>query len=93
MAEDAVNAAIAYGGLSPSNKCVTKELMLMGGEGWEPSRFTVLSQNYVQMKKNSGGKIVPAIMDTAVAKHLSHSYGSLADRVAKIAQVGSSSLL
>ena len=87
MAEDAVNAAITYGGLSPSNSCVTKELRLIGGEEWDPALFTVLSQNYVRMKKSYGGKIVPGVMDTSVAKHLSHSYGGLANRVAEIAQV------
>ena len=58
MAEDAVNAAITYGGLSPSNSCVTKELRLIGGEEWDPALFTVLSQNYVRMKKSYGGKIM-----------------------------------
>ncbi|XVF23538.1 hypothetical protein REPUB_Repub13aG0047200 [Reevesia pubescens] len=86
MAEDAVNAAVKSGKLSPSNECITSNLRLVGGDGWEPSFFTVLAQQYVRMKKSSGGKVVPGVMDTAAAKHLSHAYGTLAERVATIAQ-------
>ncbi|XP_021296014.1 glycerol-3-phosphate dehydrogenase SDP6, mitochondrial [Herrania umbratica] len=86
MAEDAVNEAIKSGKLSPSNECLTRNLRLTGGDGWEPSFFTVLSQQYVRMKKSYGGKVVPGVMDTAAAKHLSHAYGTLAERVATIAQ-------
>ncbi|GAV77192.1 DAO domain-containing protein [Cephalotus follicularis] len=86
MAEDAVNAAIKYGKLSPRNDCITQSLRLVGGDGWEPSFFTILAQQYVRMKKTHDGKIVPGVMDTAAAKHLSHAYGTLAERVATIAQ-------
>ncbi|KAL5800320.1 hypothetical protein ACOSQ4_033204 [Xanthoceras sorbifolium] len=86
MAEDAVNAAIKSGKLSPTNECITQNVRLIGGDGWEPSSFTVLAQQYVRMKRTYGGKVVPGIMDTAVAKHLSHAYGTLAERVAAIAQ-------
>ncbi|KAF5742556.1 putative glycerol-3-phosphate dehydrogenase [Tripterygium wilfordii] len=86
MAEDAVNAAIKSGKLSPGTGCLTQNLRLIGGEGWEPSSFTVLAQQYVRMKKTYGGKVVPGIMDSAAAKHLSHAYGTLAYRVAAIAQ-------
>ncbi|KAG4143211.1 hypothetical protein ERO13_D06G175500v2 [Gossypium hirsutum] len=86
MAEDAVNAAIKSGKLSPRNECITGNLRLVGGDGWESSSFTVLAQQYVRMKKTHGGKVVPGVMDTASAKHLSHAYGTLAERVATIAQ-------
>ncbi|KAJ8759189.1 hypothetical protein K2173_004196 [Erythroxylum novogranatense] len=86
MAEDAVNAAIKSGNLSPTNGCLTHNLRLIGGDSWEPSHFTVLAQQYVRMKRTYGGKAVPGIMDTAAAKHLSHAYGTLAERVAIIAQ-------
>ncbi|TYI23967.1 hypothetical protein ES332_A06G202100v1 [Gossypium tomentosum] len=86
MAEDAVNAAIKSGKLSPRNECITANLRLVGGDGWESSSFTVLAQQYVRMKKTHGGKVVPGVMDTASAKHLSHAYGTLAERVATIAQ-------
>ncbi|XP_044462515.1 glycerol-3-phosphate dehydrogenase SDP6, mitochondrial [Mangifera indica] len=86
MAEDAVNAAIKSGKLSPSNGCLTHNLRLIGGDGWEPSHFTVLAQQYVRMKRTYGGKVVPGVMDTAASKHLSHAYGTLAENVATIAQ-------
>ncbi len=60
---------------------------LVGANGWDPSSFTVLAQNYVRMKRSYGGKIVPGAMDTAAAKHLVQTYGGLAPRVALIAQV------
>lgn len=87
MAEDAVNEAIKSGKLSPSNECVTDKLKIIGGDGWDPASFTVLAQQYVRMKKSYGGKVVPGVMDTAAAKHLSHAYGASAERVAVIAQV------
>ncbi|KDO48302.1 hypothetical protein CISIN_1g006891mg [Citrus sinensis] len=86
MAEDAVNAAIKSGKLNPSNGCLTQNLRLVGGDGWDPSSFTVLAQQYVRMKRTYGGKFVPGVMDTAVAKHLSHAYGIMAEQVAIIAQ-------
>ena len=87
MAEDAVNAAIKSGKLTPSGGCVTRNVRIVGGEGWEPSSFTVVAQQYKRMKITHGGKVVPGVMDTAAAKHLSHAYGTLAERVAAIAQV------
>ncbi|GMY09271.1 glycerol-3-phosphate dehydrogenase SDP6, mitochondrial [Fagus crenata] len=86
MAEDAVNAAIKSGTLSPTSNCVTHKLRLIGGDGWDPASFTVLAQQYIRMKKTHSGKVVPGVMDTASAKHLSRAYGTLADRVAAIAQ-------
>ncbi|GMP22557.1 hypothetical protein CsSME_00000527 [Camellia sinensis var. sinensis] len=85
MAEDAVDTAIKSGKLSPTNKCLTYNLCLIGGDGYDPASFTVLAQQYVCMKKSYSGKVVPGV-DTATAKHLSHAYGTLAERVAAIAQ-------
>ncbi|XP_022990271.1 glycerol-3-phosphate dehydrogenase SDP6, mitochondrial-like isoform X2 [Cucurbita maxima] len=86
MAEDAVSAAIKSGKLKPTNECVTDKLRLVGGDGWEPAYFTALAQQYLRMKKTLGGKVVPGVMDTAAARHLSQAYGVLAERVAAIAQ-------
>ncbi|KAL3649633.1 Glycerol-3-phosphate dehydrogenase sdp6, mitochondrial [Castilleja foliolosa] len=86
MAEDAVDAAIKSGKLSPANKCLTYNLQLVGADGWDPASFTVLAQQYVRMKRSYSGKVVPGVMDTAAAKHLSHAYGTFAERVATIAQ-------
>ncbi|KAM7526873.1 hypothetical protein LguiA_016775 [Lonicera macranthoides] len=86
MAEDAVDAAIKSGKLSPNYTCSTHNLRLIGGDGWDPASFTVLAQQYVRMKKTYSGKVVPGVMDTAAAKHLSRAYGTMAERVAAIAQ-------
>lgn len=86
MAEDGVDTAIKSGKLSPTNKCLTYNLRLIGGDGYDPASFTVLAQQYVHMKKSYSGKVVPGVMDTATAKHLSHAYGTLAEQVAAIAQ-------
>ncbi|CAN6461397.1 unnamed protein product [Victoria cruziana] len=86
MAEDAVNLAIKSGKLNPSNSCVTQNLRIVGGDSYDPASFTILAQQYVRMKKTTSGKIVPGAMDSAVAKHLSHAYGTMAEKVAIIAQ-------
>lgn len=87
MAEDAVDAAIKSGKLSPENKCMTSTLQLIGADGWDPASFTILAQQYKRMKWSYGGKVVPGVMDSTAAKHLSHAYGTFAERVAAIAQV------
>lgn len=87
MAEDAVDAAVKSAKLNPTNGCVTNHLQIVGGYGWDPASFTVLAQQYVRMKKTHGGKVIPGVLDSAIAKHLSHAYGTLAERVATIAQV------
>ncbi|CAL0321287.1 unnamed protein product [Lupinus luteus] len=86
MAEDAVNAAIKSGKLTPTNGCVTNNLRISGGEGWDPSFFIVIAQHYKRMKSTHGGKVIPGEMDSAAAMHLSHAYGTLAEHVAAIAQ-------
>ncbi|CAH9130014.1 unnamed protein product [Cuscuta epithymum] len=86
MAEDAVDAAIKSGKLGVSTKCLTYNLQLIGAAGWDPASFTILAQQYVRLKQSHDGKVVPGVMDTSAAKHLSHAYGSLAERVAVIAQ-------
>lgn len=87
MAEDAVNAAIKSGKLNPANSSLTSNVCLVGGDGWDPAFFTVLAQEYTRMKVSHTGKVVPGVMDTAAAKHLSHSYGTKGENVAAIAQV------
>ncbi|CAK9868495.1 unnamed protein product [Sphagnum jensenii] len=94
MAEDAVNVAIKSGSLQPTNGVSFLKssyfwlwaLPLIGVNGWNPSSFTSLAQNYVCMKRAYSGKIVPGPMDTAAAKHLVQTYGGLAPHVALIAQ-------
>ncbi|KAI9124416.1 hypothetical protein K1719_004338 [Acacia pycnantha] len=86
MAEDAVDAAIKSGKLNAPSGCVTSNLCIVGGEGWDPAHFTVIAQQYTRMKISHNGKVVPGVMDTTAAKHLSHAYGIMAERVAAIAQ-------
>ena len=43
MAEDAVNAAIKVGKLSPSNDYVTAHLKIVGGDQWDPVSFIELA--------------------------------------------------
>ncbi|PKA54997.1 Glycerol-3-phosphate dehydrogenase SDP6, mitochondrial [Apostasia shenzhenica] len=86
MAEDAVDAAIRSGQLTPSSGCVTEQLHIVGGDGWEPASFTILAQRFTRRKKSYRGKIVPGLMDSSISKHLSHAYGTMAEKVAGIAQ-------
>lgn len=46
----------------------------VGADGWDPASFTVLAQQYMRMKRTHNGKVVPGVMDSAAAKHLSHVY-------------------
>ncbi|KAL4191738.1 hypothetical protein AMTRI_Chr07g31360 [Amborella trichopoda] len=86
MAEDAVDAAIKHGNLSPLGGCVTANLPIIGAYGWEASSFIAIAQNFLRMKVTRDGKTVPGTMDTLIAKHLSRAYGSMAMHVAAIAQ-------
>eukprot|EP00252_Welwitschia_mirabilis_P011436 TRINITY_DN25692_c0_g1_i1.p1 TRINITY_DN25692_c0_g1~~TRINITY_DN25692_c0_g1_i1.p1 ORF type:complete len:643 (+),score=145.85 TRINITY_DN25692_c0_g1_i1:408-2336(+) len=86
MAEDAVNAAIKIGKLGPSNGCCTSRLKVIGADEWDSAAFAKLAQQYIRVKRTHSGKIIPGTMDTAIAKHLSHAYGTMAERVASIAQ-------
>ncbi|ERM95211.1 hypothetical protein AMTR_s00009p00266730 [Amborella trichopoda] len=86
MAEDAVDAAIKHGNLSPLGGCVTANLPIIGAYGWEASSFIAIAQNFLRMKVTRDGKTVPGTMDTPIAKHLSRAYGSMAMHVAAIAQ-------
>ncbi|KAL8130608.1 hypothetical protein V2J09_019763 [Rumex salicifolius] len=86
MAEDAVDAAIKSGELRTENECITKNIKVVGANDWDPASFTVIAQQYTRMKKTHGGRVIPGAMDTTAAKHLSHAYGTLSERVAAIAQ-------
>eukprot|EP00897_Mesotaenium_endlicherianum_P007288 jgi/Mesen1/6588/ME000338S05767 len=102
MAEDAVDAAIQVGSLSPvAPHCVTEYLKLTGGDHYEPALFTLLTQSYVRSKgpqPSSSSRLWSNLtlsgtprpreepMDTAAAQHLAHAYGDRAPQVAYIAQ-------
>ncbi|CAF1016245.1 unnamed protein product [Didymodactylos carnosus] len=70
MAEETVNAAVRSADLKPKNGCVTKGLMLTGGEKWTPTSYIRLVQDYG--------------IDTEVAIHLSNTYGDEAPKVCEL---------
>ena len=46
MARDAVNKAVEVGGLNDPRGCQTDGFILDGGEGWQPTSFIRLVQDY-----------------------------------------------
>jgi len=46
MAEETVDRCIQSANLQPKNKCVTKGLILHGGEKWTPTSYIRLVQDY-----------------------------------------------
>jgi len=72
MASDTVDAAIKACNLKAGG-CQTNGLMLEGGEGWTPTFFIRLVQDFG--------------LEPEVAKHLAKSYGTNAPRVAHLAKL------
>eukprot|EP00794_Sanderia_malayensis_P017819 gene17819-19597_t len=72
MAADTVDALVKTFGF-PSKQCQTEDIILEGGEGWTPTSFIRLVQDFG--------------LEPEVAKHLSRSYGSKAAQVAKMAKI------
>ena len=66
------------GGLS-AGKCVTEALPVVGAPGWGESTFTEVAQGYLVPHR-------PGAIDTKVAQHLSHSYGTRAFEITRIAE-------
>ena len=70
MASDTVDEAVKCCQLKPEfNNCQTDGLMLEGGDGYTPNLYIKLVQDYG--------------VDTEVAKHLAHCYGTKAIQVCK----------
>lgn len=63
MAEDAVDLACASDSLPACPPCCTAHLPLIGAQGYDPSLFTEVAQNYTVPHR-------PGAIDTRVAKHL-----------------------
>ncbi len=63
MAEDAIDKALAGGRLSAAGPCRTKELPLMGAQGYTPALFTDVAQHYRVPHR-------PGAIDTRVARYL-----------------------
>ena len=63
MAEDAIDKALAGGRLHAAGPCRTKELPLMGAQGYTPALFTDVAQHYRVPHR-------PGAIDTRVARYL-----------------------
>ncbi|XP_053139203.1 glycerol-3-phosphate dehydrogenase, mitochondrial isoform X2 [Hemicordylus capensis] len=72
MAQDTIDAAIKAHGLQ-AGSCKTVGLFLQGAEGWSPTLYIRLVQDYG--------------LECEVAQHLANTYGGKALEVAKLAQV------
>jgi len=79
MAEEAVDQAVATGKLSPAAPSGTENLELLGTPGWTPAFHAIIAQTYVVPHR-------PGAIDTQVAEYLSHTYGSKALEITKIAE-------
>eukprot|EP01135_Chromosphaera_perkinsii_P003140 Nk52_evm29s236 gene=Nk52_evmTU29s236 len=73
MAEHALDEAIRVGGLKPKRGCQTNDYLLVGAEGWTPTMFIRLIQDFG--------------LENPVARNLSESYGTQAFEVAKYAAI------
>lgn len=74
MGEAAVDKAIEVAGLKNATNCKTTFVKLLGGDKWDNSNFTFLSQQYK--------------VDVESAQHLSRAYGDQAYKVAELAERG-----
>ncbi|KAH0621397.1 hypothetical protein JD844_022663 [Phrynosoma platyrhinos] len=72
MAQDTIDAAVKAHGLH-AGPCKTVGLLLQGAEGWSPTLYIRLVQDYG--------------MESEVAQHLASTFGDKAFEVAKLAQV------
>ena len=72
MAEDTIDVVVKTHKLV-AGPCRTKELKLIGAEGWRPTLYLPLIQKYG--------------IDTDVARHLVESYGNRAWSVAEMTEV------
>lgn len=62
MARDTVDKAVEVGGLNDPRGCQTDGFILEGGEGWQPTSFIRLVQDYgieVEVKYNDLCKSYP----------------------------------
>jgi glycerol-3-phosphate dehydrogenase len=72
MAEDAVDAAVRAGGLSPCGPSRTREIPLAGAEGFAPEGAPALERRFG--------------LEADAARHLHRAYGARAERVAALAR-------
>lgn len=72
MSQDTVDAAIKQCNLQPKDACSTSGYLVEGAENWHSSHYISLVQKYG--------------IETEVAQHLSHTYGSKSDEVLELAK-------
>ncbi len=89
MAEETVDRCIETAGLKPKNDCVTKGLILNGGEKWTPTSYIRLVQDYgLDTEVNINIIIYSCILNIQqVAIHLSNTYGDQANKVADLSSL------
>ncbi|XP_066911549.1 glycerol-3-phosphate dehydrogenase, mitochondrial-like [Clytia hemisphaerica] len=73
MAQDVVDVAVKSSGMSDTKPCVTDGKLLEGADGWTPTYFIRLVQQF---------GITPE-----VAEHLAHSYGVKASQVVELSSM------
>ncbi|KAK4536408.1 hypothetical protein CDCA_CDCA08G2433 [Cyanidium caldarium] len=92
MAHDTVDRAIQVGDLGSRvrNKCMTEQVVLLGGHTYDPSYFAFLTQHYERLKYtvSKGDKPQWTKLDVDIAQHLARSYGDQAYKVCDIASRG-----
>jgi glycerol-3-phosphate dehydrogenase len=88
MAQDTVDKVVQIGNFREARKCRTSRLTLLGGDGWDKAFFTNISQDFQRMKtsKRSSNQKGLVKIPSDIAQHLSHSYGTRAIHVAKLAE-------
>jgi glycerol-3-phosphate dehydrogenase len=74
MAQDAVNHAVARGGLNPQHTCRTIQIPMVGAAGFDAQAALKLAAEYK--------------LDEDIARHLHLAYGGRAARVAELAAKG-----
>ena len=72
MAEDAIDKALAGGRLHAAGPCCTKELPLMGAQGYTSALFTDVAQHYRVPHR-------PGAIDTRVARYLAGEPGFMSE--------------
>ena len=90
MAEETVDRCIETADLKPKNGCVTKGLLLNGGEKWTSISYIHLVQDYgldTEVNLSDRHILVHAFPFLKVAIHLSNTYGDQADQVAELSSL------
>jgi len=86
IAQDTIDHLVKSGQLPHAGPCITDGFSLVGSNNWDEAFFTTLTQNFTRTKYTRMGwskTVTP--MNTDIATHLSHSYGTRATMVGELA--------